>query len=125
MKTTTAILLLLCCTPALAQSYTRAGVAFFCHECGNPRDKVICVGEAISSRAISHGMKGNADSAIGTNGDKCYFSVDSKIGSQIRKVCSVRDMNITEQEGNICMVEASLAKDGKIIKLLRVEIAQD
>jgi hypothetical protein len=64
----------------------------------------VCLGEAISSRAISHGGKG--DSAISPNGDDCFFSVESPIGRQIEKVCPIRDLHSSDQPGPICRVEA-------------------
>ena len=65
-----------------------------------------CVGEAVSSRAISHG--GLGDSGIGETGNDCYFSAESAIRRQIAKVCPIRDMNVSEVPGPKCRVKAVL-----------------
>ena len=74
-------------TQVLAQD-AREGLVFYCHTCKHPKENVVCVGEAISSRAISHG--GIGDSAIGSGGNNCYFSALSQIGQKIRRVCPIR-----------------------------------
>jgi hypothetical protein len=98
----------------------RTGVLFYCDGCLHPLDDVICVGEAVSSRAISHG--GLGDSAIGTNGDKCFFSAESPIGDQISKICPIRDMNVSDEEGPMCVVEAAILRDLSIKRINRVQV---
>jgi hypothetical protein len=77
----------------------------------------VCIGEAISSRAISHGGKG--DSAIGEYGDSCYFYSDSQIGRQIEQVCPIRDPGASDEEGPDCRVEA-LVSNGIIRRIISV-----
>jgi hypothetical protein len=61
--------------------------------------KKICIGEAISSRAISHGRGRDFDSAIGAGGEDCLFSANSAVGRQIDKVCHIRDVNSRADRG--------------------------
>jgi hypothetical protein len=55
-----------CALPLQAQE--PKGGMFFCRACAHPLDDVICIDEAVSSRAISHGRSGEDDSAIGGEG---------------------------------------------------------
>jgi hypothetical protein len=80
----------------------------------------ICMGEAISGRAISHGGKG--DSAIGSSGDNCFFSANSLIGRQIKEVCPIRDIGFSVEEGPICRVEA-IVSNRTIKRLISVRRA--
>ena len=64
----------------------------------------VCLGEAVSGRAISHSGKG--DSAIAPNGDNCFFFIESPIGRQIEKECPIRDIGLSDEPGPICRVEA-------------------
>jgi hypothetical protein len=73
-------------------------------------ENIVCLGEAISSRAISHGHDGQVDSAIGTNGDNCLFAAESSVGRKIEKVCPIRDMNSSDESGPSCRVEAIVRK---------------
>lgn len=80
---------------------------------------IVCVGEAISGRAISHG--GNGDSAVGPNGDNCFFSAESSIGQEIAKVCPIRDIGLSAVEGPTCRVEA-IVRNGIIKRIMSVTI---
>jgi hypothetical protein len=71
------------------------------------RASTICVGEAVTGRAISHGGKG--DSAIGSSGDNCFFFANGIIGQQIKKECPIRDKGISGEEGPTCRVEAVIS----------------
>jgi hypothetical protein len=70
--------------------------------------KKVCIGEAISSRAISHGSGRNFDSAIGAGGEDCLFSANSAVGRQIDKVCHIRDVNSSDDPGGTCLLEATM-----------------
>jgi hypothetical protein len=76
-------------------------------------DDVIFIGEAVSSRAISRGRGDEDDSAIG--GDGCFFAVDST-----DRAGSDRDMNVSDKEGPLCVVEAVVRKDLSIGRVIRV-----
>jgi Rap1a immunity proteins len=78
--------------------------------CQSQAANVVCLGEAVSSRAISRGHNGQVDSAIGTRGDTCLFAAESSIGRQIKKVCSIRDMNSSDETGPDCRVVAVVSK---------------
>lgn len=84
-----------------------ASVSSVVHAAESP---TICYGEAVSSRAISRGHDGQVDSAIGTRGDTCLFAVESSIGRQIKQVCPIRDMNISDEAGPNCGVKAIVRK---------------
>jgi hypothetical protein len=79
----------------------------------------ICVGEAVSGRAISNGYDGDVDSAIGANGDNCLFAAESSIGRKIGQVCRIRDTNSSDEPGPTCRVEAIVRK-GVIVRVLGV-----
>jgi hypothetical protein len=68
------------------------------------RASTVCIGEAVTGRAISHGGKG--DSAIGSSGDNCFFFAQGVIGRQIEKECPIRDIGFSDEEGPTCRVEA-------------------
>jgi len=68
------------------------------------RASTVCVGEAVTGRAISHGGRG--DSAIGSSGDNCFFFAGGIIGRQIEKECPIRDIGISGEEGPTCRLEA-------------------
>jgi hypothetical protein len=87
---------------------------FFCRACAHPLDDVICISEAV---AISHGRSGEDDSATG--GDGCFFAVDSTV-RQIKQVYPIRDMNVPDKEGPLCVVEAVVRKDLSIRRVIRV-----
>lgn len=87
--------------------------------CQSQAASVVCLGEAVSSRAISRGHDGQVDSAIGTRGETCLFSAESSIGRQIEKVCSIRDMHTSDEAGPDCRVEAVVRK-GIIQRIISV-----
>jgi hypothetical protein len=100
----------------------RSGFVFYCSKCNTPLDDVICIGEAITSRAFAHDNRG--DSAVGYSGAQCVFSADSKIGRQIGTVCPVRDMNGSVDGGPLCLLEATIERNGRVKRVIRVERLQ-
>jgi hypothetical protein len=76
--------------------------------------KVVCLGNPMTGRAYNHN---GADSGIG---DGCYFTQDSPIGRQIKKVCGIGDLANPDDQGTPCQVDAVVDRQNRIIRIIRV-----